>query len=674
MKQKPLILILVFLLSTSLAAQTSGSCGDNLIWTQQDSTLTISGSGSMYTYDFSSHKSPWYLSQSIASVIIGDSVTSICVDAFSGCAKLRTVHIGDNITTLPSGCFSSCSLLDSVHIGSRVKNVGQRAFSSASHLRSITGGDSITTIGTRAFWFCDALDSITIPAQVTTIGVGAFSYCRHLRKVILPNGLKRIEDEAFLDCNALLNITTPDSLIYLGVSAFKNCSSITSFSVPNVILSLPNYLFDGCSSLESVSLGNITSIGTGTFGGCKRLVFTIPSSVTTIGSSAFYNCSRLDTVVVPAGVTSVGGSAFRGCTGLKYLSLPNTITVINGSLLYGCKNLPQFTIPSGVTSIGGWAFADCTSLTNLTIPNLVTTIGERAFTGCTLLQSVKIPASVTTIGEYAFDGCSSFSRLVIPATVQHMGEMALCVGLDTIFFDGLTPPIAQGWLTLHFRVTDDSPISRYSICVPCGADSIYKALIYDPDVFANIIKPTPISRYQFSCTTNNEQYGEVTVNTPQLLCDSVTIFAKANYSCTRFVRWSDGNTDFSRTFLLTQDTNLVAVFEAELRTITAVSADESLGIVTGGGSYDCSSEVTLTAVPAEQCHFVRWKDGTRDNPRTVIVAANSKFEAMFAHDDTAIDDVTESSSFRPQKLLENNQLYILLPNGARYTATGQLIK
>ena len=43
------------------AGQLSGTCGDNLTWTftTADSTLTISGTGDMYDYNYSNDQ-PWY--------------------------------------------------------------------------------------------------------------------------------------------------------------------------------------------------------------------------------------------------------------------------------------------------------------------------------------------------------------------------------------------------------------------------------------------------------------------------------------------------------------------------------------------------------------------------------------------------------------------------------------
>ena len=64
-------------------------------------------------------------------------------------------------------------------------------------------------------------------------------------------------------------------------------------------------------------------------------------------------------------------------------------------------------------------------------------------------------------------------------------------------------------------------------------------------------------------------------------------------------------------------------------TISAVPADPTMGSVQGGGSYDENTQVTLTAVPNEGYHFVRWQDGNTDNPRVVTVTGNATYVATF---------------------------------------------
>ncbi|MBO4588773.1 MAG: C10 family peptidase [Bacteroidales bacterium] len=64
-------------------------------------------------------------------------------------------------------------------------------------------------------------------------------------------------------------------------------------------------------------------------------------------------------------------------------------------------------------------------------------------------------------------------------------------------------------------------------------------------------------------------------------------------------------------------------------TVTAESADTSMGNVTGGGSYTCNSAVTITANPNYGYHFSHWQDGNTDNPRTITLTNNASFTAYF---------------------------------------------
>ena len=151
MKKRILSILLALALLCSLlpastlpvrAATTSGTCGDNLTWTFDTSTgtLTIEGSGKMD--DFDDYAAPWdELMDSIKKITIGNSVTSIGTWAFSRCTSLTSVTIGN----------------------------------------------SVTSIGDSAFWDCTSLTSVTIPDSVTSIGESAFSHCTALTSVTIPD-------------------------------------------------------------------------------------------------------------------------------------------------------------------------------------------------------------------------------------------------------------------------------------------------------------------------------------------------------------------------------------------------------------------------------------------------------------------------------------------------------
>ena len=88
-----LMVISIIPITASAAAPTSGTCGDDLTWTYDDTTytLTISGTGAMYDYESVSMSDffinqPWYsFADKITKIVINDGVTYIGEYAFCKC-------------------------------------------------------------------------------------------------------------------------------------------------------------------------------------------------------------------------------------------------------------------------------------------------------------------------------------------------------------------------------------------------------------------------------------------------------------------------------------------------------------------------------------------------------------------------------------------------------------
>ena len=77
------IMMVVTIIPITASAATSGTCGDNLTWSYDTSTytLTISGAGAME--DYGENNRPWEsYEDSIKKVIIGNGVASISEYAF----------------------------------------------------------------------------------------------------------------------------------------------------------------------------------------------------------------------------------------------------------------------------------------------------------------------------------------------------------------------------------------------------------------------------------------------------------------------------------------------------------------------------------------------------------------------------------------------------------------
>ena len=417
--------------------------------------------------------------ESLSSIAIPDSVTSIGGHAFSGCESLSSIVIPVSVIKMDGNPFAGWNgkltvlspryiydndvLIDNVKkviiafrnkdvsytIPNSVTSIGDYAFSGCESLSSIVIPDSVTSIGGHAFSGCESLSSIVIPVSVIKMDGNPFAgwngkltvlspryiydndvLIDNVKKVIIafrnkdvsytiPDSVTSIGDCAFVGCKSLSSIVIPDSVTSISDCAFANCKSLSSIVIPNSVIHIGNRAFWYCESLKSIVIPTgVKSIGDYVFFGCKSLSsIVIPNSVTRIGDCAFVGCKSLSSIVIPNSVTHIGNCAFSGCESLKSIVIPTGVTSIGDRAFENCKSLSSIVIPTGVTSIGDRAFENCKSLSSIVIPDSVTRIGYGAFGGCESLSSIVIPTGVTSIRDSAFENCKSLSSIVIPDSV-----------------------------------------------------------------------------------------------------------------------------------------------------------------------------------------------------------------------------------------------------------------
>ena len=220
--------------------------------------------------------------------------------------------IGDCVTSIDENAFSGCSSLTSLTIPSNVTSVGNYAFQYCTSLTSVGGEGSNS--------------SIEIADGLTAINYGTFQRCYGLRNVTMPNSVTSIGQYAFYLCSGLTSVTLPSGLTSIGDDAFRGCSRLTSVTIPDSVTSINKYTFESCSGLRTCTIGSgVISIGDGAFRGCSSLTsLTIPDNVKTVDLWAFSACTSLTSLTIGSGITSINNDTFHSCSSLTSVTINAT--------------------------------------------------------------------------------------------------------------------------------------------------------------------------------------------------------------------------------------------------------------------------------------------------------------------------------------------------------------
>mgnify|MGYP004672729007 FL=1 len=198
--------LFLFSLGTALAmsfnAYAGGSCGSNCTWDLKDGVLTISGTGRMRAYEWTSDRSvtnaPWgKLKDQVTSVVVSEGITNISNRSFHGMDKIESFKIPNPVTSIDGGAMEGLKSLKELDIPNSVKSIGTNGLEYLHSLKSLKIPDSVTSLGNWALAGSKGMENLELGNGITYLGRGALRTMNNLKSLTLGENITYIASEAF---------------------------------------------------------------------------------------------------------------------------------------------------------------------------------------------------------------------------------------------------------------------------------------------------------------------------------------------------------------------------------------------------------------------------------------------------------------------------------------------
>jgi len=254
----------------------SGICGDELMWElDAENTLTISGRGDMYDYEFSetavggetSSTAPWFdYSYDIERIVVENGVTGLGKNAFVRCANATEISISDSVKSVRFQALYECGSIENITLPPSLEELGDRVFNGCRSLTDfyIADGNMHFSTSEGILYSKDMSELICYPAGregkyvmssgITNVARSAFTCCA-MSELVISESVKSFGFNPIWACNNLTVITVPDNVTSISNMFLGYCNSLIDVRIGDGVDTLPQYTFYHCEALESIHLG-----------------------------------------------------------------------------------------------------------------------------------------------------------------------------------------------------------------------------------------------------------------------------------------------------------------------------------------------------------------------------------------------------------------------------------
>ncbi len=227
-------------------ATDSGYAGEDITWSYDSGTTTLTLSGTGATYDFratnlgSNKRTPWEsYKPAITKVVVNEGITVLGDYAFYNCVALTSVQLPSTLTAINGmgtmetsyGCFQNCTALKLITLPNNLETIGTCAFKGCTSLRLIKFPDSLKELSYGAFCDCTSLATVTFGEGITNTGRNAF-YNSGVKKINFSSTVTTIDSWCFFNTK-IVSVEIPEQITSIGTRSFADCVFITDATVYN---------------------------------------------------------------------------------------------------------------------------------------------------------------------------------------------------------------------------------------------------------------------------------------------------------------------------------------------------------------------------------------------------------------------------------------------------------